>query len=153
MEIIELSNNIEIIDKAVDYFWKCWGNDNNFKFYQNCILNSLDNEKPLPKFYTALENDEIIASYALLTNDIISRQDLYPWLACLFVNPEHRNKGIATLLLNHGLQETEKKGFDRLYLSTDLENFYEKKGWTHTTNGYNIFDTEIKIYSKETPQK
>ncbi|MCU0389931.1 MAG: GNAT family N-acetyltransferase [Thermoflexibacter sp.] len=150
MNIIEISERTDLIDKVVDYFWKCWGNDNNFKFYQDCILNSLEKEKKLPKFYIVLNKNEIIASYALLTNDIISRQDLYPWLACLFVNPKHRNKGIAEQLLIHGLQETKNKGFDRLYLSSDLENFYERKGWTHITNGFNIFDTEIKIYSKQT---
>lgn len=153
MKIIEVSNKVEIIDKAVDYFWKCWGNENNFKFYQDCVMNSTDNNKLLPKFYIVIENDNIIASYALLTNDIISRQDLFPWFACLFVNPEHRNKGIADKLLKHGLSETAQKGFKYLYLSTDLENFYERKGWTHFTNGFNIFDTEIKIYCKRTDEK
>jgi GNAT superfamily N-acetyltransferase len=150
MNIIEISERPDLIGKAVDYFWKCWGNNDNFKFYQDCILNSLDKKKSLPKFFILLNDNEIIGSYALVTNDMISRQDLYPWLACLFVNPDHRNKGIAELLLNHGLQETKNKGFDSLYLSSDLENFYEKKGWVHIANGYNIFDTEIKIYSKQT---
>jgi predicted acetyltransferase len=153
MKIIEVSQKPAIIDIAVDYFWKCWGDNNNFKFYQDCIFNSVDSNKALPKFYIVLENEEIIASYALVTNDLISRQDLYPWLACLFVNPDYRNKGIAERLLQHGLQETEKKGFDALYLSTDLENFYEKKGWTHLANGYNIFGTAIKIYSKQIGKK
>lgn len=84
----------------------------------------------------------------MLTNDLISRQDLYPWFACLFVQPEHRNKGIAEKLLNHGVSETQQKGFDSLYLSTDLENFYERKGWTYFTNGFNIVDNEVKIYRK-----
>ena len=150
MNIIEISERTDLIDKAVDYFWKCWGNDNNFQFYRDCIVNSLDKKKSLPKFYILLKDEEIIASYALLTNDIISRQDLYPWLACLFVNPENRNKGIAEQLLHHGLQETKNKGFESLFLSSVLENLYERKGWTHTTNGYNIFDSEIKIFSKQT---
>lgn len=149
MEIVELSARPDLLNPAVEYFWKCWGSDSNFKFYQDCILHSVNKEKTLPKFYVVLQEDEMIASYALLTNDIISRQDLYPWLACLFVNPEHRNKGIAERLLNHGLEETKRKGFHRLYLSTDLEGFYEKKGWTHIANGFNIFDDESKIYARE----
>lgn len=150
MEITELSERTDILNKAVDYFWKCWGNDSNFKFYQDCILNSIDQNKSLPKFYVVLEVNTIIASYALLTNDIISRQDLYPWFACLFVNPEYRNKGIADKLLQHGLQEAARKGYNYLYLSSDLENFYERKGWTHIANGFNIFDSVNKIYSKKT---
>jgi predicted N-acetyltransferase YhbS len=148
MEIIEISERRDLLDKAVEYFWKCWGNENNFKFYQNCILNSLDINKSLPKFYVVLNDNEIIASYALLTNDIISRQDLYPWFACLYVNPEHRNKGIAGQLLSHGLAQANDKGFSRLYLSTDLDDFYEKKGWEFHATGYNIDDSAIKIYSK-----
>lgn len=148
MEIIEISRRKDLLDKAVEYFWRCWGNENNFKFYQNCIQNSLDANVPLPKFYIVLENNEIIASYALLTNDIISRQDLYPWFACLYVNTDHRNKGIAEKLLEHGLSQTKDKGFTSLYLSTDLENFYEKKGWEFYATGFNIDDSTIKIYSK-----
>lgn len=148
MEIIEISARRDLLDKAVEYFWKCWGNENNFKFYQNCIMNSLDINKSLPKFYIVLDGTDIIASYALVTNDLISRQDLYPWLACLYVNPEHRNKGIAEKLLEHGLSQTKDKGFTSLYLSTDLENFYEKKGWEFYATGINIDNSTIKIYSK-----
>lgn len=150
IEIIELSKRSDLIYKAIDYFWKCWGKESNFKFYRDCIVNSTDDQKVLPKFYLVLDKEKIIATYALLTNDIISRQDLYPWLACLFVNPEYRNNGIAGQLLDHGLHESKRKGFEHLYLSTDLEGFYEKKGWKHTANGFNIDDSVIKIYSRNT---
>ena len=89
MKIFELSEKSEKTEKAIEYFWKCWGNDSNLKFYDDCIRNSLNKEKAIPKFYIGIESDEIIGSYALLTNDIISRQDLMPWFACLFVNESY----------------------------------------------------------------
>ncbi|MBK9333627.1 MAG: GNAT family N-acetyltransferase [Ignavibacteria bacterium] len=150
VEIIEISERPELIDNAVDYIWNCWGSESNKKFYRDCILNSTDNQKALPKFYIVTDKEEIIASYALLTNDIISRQDLMPWFACLYVNKTHRNKGIAGQLLEHGLYETKKKGFDILYLATDLENFYEKKGWKFFAGGFDLADIEFKIYCKST---
>jgi predicted acetyltransferase len=152
MEITEISTRPEMLDTAIDYFWKCWGSDSNYKFYRDCILHSVDPLKPLPKFYVVLENDKIIASYALLINDIISRQDLYPWFACLFVNPEYRKRGIAGKLLTHGLQEAATKGYNKLYLSSDLENFYERKGWTYLGDGYNIVDDINRIFYKETKE-
>ena len=97
-----------------------------------------------------LENDEIIACYALLINDIISRQDLFPWFACLFVEEKYRNKGIAKKLMDHALNECKNKGFETVYLSTDLENFYEKSGWNYYAKGYNVFGEGFKIYSKNT---
>ena len=150
-DIVELSQRPDMVWKAVDIFWKCWGNDNNFKFYEDCIINSLNKDVSLPKFYLAMdESDQIIGTYALLTNDLISRQDLMPWFACLFVTEEQRDRGIAGSLLEHGLNETKMKGFDKLYLYTDLESFYEKKGWKHICNGYNVSNMEVKIYIKET---
>ena len=107
----------------------------------------------LPKFYLLLNGEEIIGSYALLTNDIISRQDLMPWFACLYVNEQFRNRGLAEKMLSHALEEAKKKGFSKLYLSTDLEGFYEKKGWAHTSHGYGVGGTRFKIYSKETTNK
>jgi GNAT superfamily N-acetyltransferase len=73
-----------------------------------------------------------------------------PWFACLFVNETHRKKGYAEMFLNHGLQQSKLKGFDNLYLSTDLVNFYERKGWSELGKGFNFSGEEIKIYIKPT---
>jgi len=150
MKIYELSEKPEKLEEAIQYFWKCWGNDSNLIFYDDCIRNSLNKEIKIPKFYIAIESNEIIGSYALLTNDIISRQDLMPWFACLFVNESYRKKGHAEMLLTHGLNQAKRKGFDNLFLSTDLINFYEKKGWTEYGKGFGVTGNEFKIYSKST---
>lgn len=150
MDIKELSQVPHLLEMAIDYFWKEWGNDTNRAFYKDCIEHSLNTEKNLPKFYLGLLGEEIISSYALLTNDIISRQDLMPWLACLLVNEDKRGQGFAEQLLNHGLQQSKEKGFQKLYLSSDLVNFYEKKGWDYKCDGYNVFGDAFKIYEKDT---
>jgi len=150
MKIIELSQRKDLLDAAIKYFWNCWGNDSNYIFYKDCIIHSLNAKNALPKFFLALEDNKIIGSYALITNDLISRQDLMPWFACLFVNENKRSQGIAELLLKDGLHQARAKGFDTLYLSTDLENFYENKGWTYFSQGYNFSGEAAKIYSKNT---
>jgi N-acetylglutamate synthase-like GNAT family acetyltransferase len=96
-----------------------------------------------------LDNDQIIGSYALLTNAIVSRQDLMPWFACLFVDKKYRSQGLAEELINHVINEPQKKGFNTLYLSTNLNDFYEKKGWNYDSKGYAVSADTIKIYSKE----
>lgn len=148
IELITKENNL--LEQGIEYFWKCWGSETNFDFYKDCIQNSNADISSLPKFFVLLEKDTIIGSYALLVNDLISRQDLMPWFACLHVNEEYRGRGLAEKLLNHGLNESEKRGFDTLYLSTDLKEFYEKKGWSFYANGYGVSGDEFKIYSKPT---
>lgn len=150
MEIFELSEKQNYKEKAIQYFWKQWGSESNFKFYEDCMIHSLNGKKNLPNFYIGLEKEEIVGSYALLTNDIISRQDLYPWFACLYVNESKRKKGYAEKLLNHALAQAKKMGYNELYLSTDLINFYERKGWNQYGLGYGVSGDAFKIYSKST---
>jgi GNAT superfamily N-acetyltransferase len=150
IQIIELSERKELLNEAINYFWNCWGNNNNFPFYKDCIENSIHDPNDVPKFYLAMEGPKIIGTYALLINDLISRQDLKPWLACLFTDPELRGKGLAGMLLEHGLQQTRAMGYPKLYLYTDLVGFYEKKGWEHICNGFITNGDEHKIYCRET---
>ncbi len=147
--ITRLIQGHNLTEKAINYFWTCWGNDRNFKFYEDCIVNSLKDENRLPGFYLALDSDKIAGTYALLTNDLISRQDLIPWFACLFVDPEYRKNGIAGRLLDHGLSQAKRMGYTQLYLSTDLNGFYERSAWTYLTDGFTVHGDKIKIYIKQ----
>ena len=147
IELIKKESNF--LEKGIEYFWRHWGNESNFDFYKDCIENSPSDDKSLPKFYLMLDGDKIIGSYALLTNDLISRQDLLPWFACLFIDESYRNQGLANEMIKHSIDESRKGGFDTLYLSTELNHFYEKKGWNYYSKGYTAFGDRIKIYSKK----
>ncbi len=113
-------------------------------------MNSLDPSIDLSKFYIAVQGETIIGSYALLRNDLISRQDLMPWLGCLYINPEARGNKAGATLLQHAVEQTNQKGYDRLFLCTSLENYYEKYGWQYVDYGYYINGDAAKIYSRVT---
>lgn len=150
MEIVELQARNGLFEKAIQVFWKVWGNEDNYKFYEDCMIHSTTAASNLPRFYVAVEKGEIIGTYALLRNDLNSRQDLCPWLACLFVEKEYRGGEIGSMILDHGLKEAAKKGYDKLYLTSDLENFYEKYGWKHNGIAFGVSGGNIKIYEKDT---
>lgn len=149
MNIELITKESDLLGRGIEYFWKKWGNESNFDFYKDCIENSIFDDNSLPKFYLMLDENKIIGSYALLTNDLISRQDLFPWFACLFVDENYRNQGLANKLMKHGIDESRKRGFDNLYLSTDLNDFYEKKGWKYYSKGFTFLGDSVKIYSKK----
>ena len=148
MEIIEIHQRPKFFQEAVKLFWEQWGNESNYKFYEDCMIHSGKDPSSLPIFYVALENDVIIGTYALLRNDINSRQDLFPWLACLYVDPAFRGNSIGKQLLEHGLHVTAKLGHEKLYLSSDLEGYYEQYGWINSTITYGPFGGSIKVYEK-----
>ena len=46
----------------------------------------------------------------------------------MYVKEEYRGKGYSKILNDAILEEAKKRGFKKLYLKTDLTNYYEKFG-------------------------
>ncbi|TMW70371.1 GNAT family N-acetyltransferase [Alteribacter natronophilus] len=152
MDIVVLTREDERFEEAVQVFWREWGNESNYKFYKDCMIHSCMTPDDLPLFYMAVEENKIIGTAALIRNDLNSRQDLCPWLACLFVDKEHRGKQIGSQLLNYGLKLAADLGCQKLYLTSDLENYYERYGWMRNGVAYGVSGEDIKIYEKVTGQ-
>ena len=148
--ILELKDKTEMIDELVNYTWSKWGTPQNYYFYKDCMVHSLEQTDQVPKFYFAFHDGRVVGCYALLRNDLVARQDLFPWFACLFVEPEFRRKGIGASLLEHATAEVRNKGYNRFYLSTSLDNYYEKYGWTYLDETYYFNGDKTKIYIKTT---
>lgn len=105
-------------DQAIQVFWQQWGSEENVTFYEDAIRHSTTTSSDIPRFYVAVKEGNIIGTYAILRNDLNSRQDLCPWLACLYVAEEYRGKGIGAKLLEHGLSVAAENGYENLYLTT-----------------------------------
>ena len=82
INIIAVREQLNYLERAVDYFSSKWDVDRNI--YQDCIANSLTTDSPLPRWYLMMKDDKIIGSYGLIVNDFISRQDLWPWLCAVY---------------------------------------------------------------------
>jgi GNAT superfamily N-acetyltransferase len=149
-KIIGICENEEYLTRAVDYFASKWNIDR--RIYEDCIGNSLSSESLLPKWYLMLDENEIIGGYGLILNDFISRQDLFPWFCALHIEKEYRGKKLGEKLLKHGRMEAFKLGYTRLYLCTDLYEYYEKYGWKYLANGFHPWGEESRIYETYTVQ-
>ena len=144
ISIISVREHPEYLDRAVDYFASKWGIDR--KVYEDCIGNSIITESSLPRWYLMLKNEDIIGSYGLIANDFISRQDLWPWLAALYVEESERGSALGSRLLAHGRREAVKLGFSKLYLCTDHIGYYEKYGWRYIGDGFGVSGNAHRIY-------
>jgi N-acetylglutamate synthase-like GNAT family acetyltransferase len=73
----------------------------------------------------------LIGSAALVLEDMRTRKDLSPWLASVFVKPEFRKSGIATVLVSHIEDEATRLGVEKLFLYTEhARGLYLKLGWS-----------------------
>lgn len=73
-----------------------------------------------------------VGTATLLVRDIGTEQwpQLSPWLAAVYVVPEHRRRGIGSWLVNAIVTEAAAAGAETLYLlTTEREEFYAQLGW------------------------
>ena len=92
-----------------------------------------------------LDNDSLIGFISIFPKDGEERMDLSPWYATMYVKEKYRGKGYSKILNNAILSEARKRNINKLYLKTNLENFYEKFG----AKFLEILSTGEKLYCFE----
>ena len=145
MRIISVRENPDIKDEAIAYFQRSW-QDVRPVIYENCISHSITAKNSLPQWYLLEKESEIIGCAGLITNDFISRADLYPWICAIFIEEEHRGNAYGSLLIDKAKIDTKKAGFEYVYLSTEHVGFYEKYGFRYIGQGYHPWGEESRIY-------
>ena len=75
-----------------------------------------------------IDNNELIGFISIFPNDCEEEKDLSPWYATMYVKEKYRGRGYSKMLNDAIIKEAFNRGFEKLYLKTDLENYYEKFG-------------------------
>jgi len=145
MKIISVRENPEYKKKAIEYFQKNWKSVSPI-IYEDCIAHSINAKKPLPQWYLLEKEDIIIGCAGLITNDFISRMDLYPWVCAIFIEEKYRGNNYGSLLLEKAKNDAIGAGFEYLYLCTDHIGYYEKFGFKYIGQGYHPWNEESRIY-------
>lgn len=85
----------------------------------------------IPLTVVAHDNGELLGSASLIAHDMDTRMELTPWLAGVFVAPEHRRRGIGAALVRRIMAEAGRLNVPVLYLYTvHSEKFYANLGWS-----------------------
>jgi len=146
LRILSLRDTPERLDEAAEYFSTKWGIAR--ITYEDSLAHSLVGvtDSPLPRWYLLLKVERVIGSFGLIANDFSSRQDLWPWLCALYVEPEERGHAYGALLLAHARSEAARLGFPKVYLTTDLGGYYEKYGWHDLGTSYGPAGEPSRLY-------
>ena len=85
---------------------------------------------PIPTTFVACDDDTPLGSASLGTHDMDTYPDLSPWLASVYVDSQHRRRGIGTALVRRVSEEAQNLGHKTFYLFTpDRDAFYARLGW------------------------
>lgn len=100
--------------------------EDRIKLYDNFL-----EENFLPTMLVGIVKDEVVGTACVLDHDMDVYKELFPWLASVYVHPNHRGNGYATHLVNEVVAESKNKGYKEMYLYTpDQQSLYSKIGWT-----------------------
>ncbi|MBM6744231.1 GNAT family N-acetyltransferase [Drancourtella massiliensis] len=125
--IMNLREKPQWKQKAVQWFHEKWNVP--VDAYLESIEESLNSENPVPQWYLAVKEEQIIGGIGVIENDFHDRKDLTPNVCAVYVEEEFRCRGIAGKMLEIVCRDMKEKGIDTLYLITDHDSFYERYGW------------------------
>lgn len=134
LKIYNLKDKLQYIDEVAFLTQKEWGqkdlSKNEFEQkVKNKILKIKSNfSDPNYCKLILLDNDILIGFISIFPTDGDERTDLSPWYATMYVKEKYRGKGYSKILNDAILAEARKRSISKLYLKTDLENYYEKFG-------------------------
>ena len=131
MNIINLKENIPFLEEYIKLCNKEWGtkkNKEDLDSYVKRKLNQIYNTNKVICVLGLINNNELIGFISLFKNDGDYRLDLTPWYATMYIKEEYRKRGYSKILNDALIKEAVKLGYDRVYLKTDLINYYEKFG-------------------------
>ena len=85
----------------------------------------------IPSTFVAVAGDVPVGCASLIHHDLMTRMELSPWLASVYVAPEIRRQGIGSRLVRRAVDSARELRVERLYLITpDQESFYRRLGWS-----------------------
>lgn len=147
MKIISIRKEPSYAEMATRYIQSKWASEESMMLYEDCIAHCIDAQAPLPQWYVLMSNDEIIGCAGLITNDFISRMDLYPWVCAVYIEESHRGHAYGALLLEQAKEDAKQHGFPQLYLCTDHIGLYERYGFSYIGTGYHPWGESSRIYA------
>lgn len=146
-QIVSVRQQPAIADTAIRYFQDKWASSESLMVYEDCIRHCIGAKAPLPQWYLVFMEDAVIGCAGLITNDFISRMDLYPWLCALYIEPAYRGRAYGALMLARAKTDARAAGYETLYLCTDHTGYYERYGFSYLGQGYHPWGESSRIYA------
>lgn len=146
MQLLSVRSAPQWADTAIHYFQDKWASEHSKMVYTDAIRSSLTADVPLPQWYLLCDGDAVIGCAGLITNDFISRMDLYPWLCALYIEEAYRGHAYGALLIEKAKADAKAMGFQSLYLCTDHVGYYEQYGFLYLAPGYHPWGETSRIY-------
>lgn len=145
MKIIPLYAAAHHAQRVTDWLWQAFGDGLPREFFARIIEHS-QTPGALPLTFVAVEGETLLGTVGLWRCDLMTRQDLFPWLAALYVDDAARGKGLAGQLQEHVMGYAAKAGYSELHLWSACRDFYERYGWQYIGDALEYPNKTVHLY-------
>lgn len=137
MQVVNIKSNSNYLKEYIKLCSLEWGSKKSKEEMEKYIA---DKEKRI------LRGDKVISILGLVRENVLlgfislfryedeSNKELTPWYATMYVKNEYRGNGYSKILNNAILKEAKMLGYKKVYLKTNLINYYEKFGAKYIRN-------------------
>ena len=136
MQILDIKNT-KYLDEYILLCKKEWSDykivNNKEEFIKKRTEKILNGNKVI-SILGLIDNNTLLGFISLFKYDGNERKDLTPWYATMYVKEEYRGNGYSKLLNDALLNHTKKLGYKKIYLKSNLINYYEKFGAKYIEN-------------------
>lgn len=143
--ILPLYHAPQYAQQVTDWIWQAFGEGLPREFFHSIVEHS-QTSGALPLTFIALEDERLVGTVGLWRCDLITRQDLFPWLAALYVDDAARGKGLAGQLQQHVISCAAQAGYETLHLWSACRDFYERYGWQYMGDALEYPDKTVHLY-------
>jgi RimJ/RimL family protein N-acetyltransferase len=132
MQLSDLRQRPDFFDTVADRVWRAWWKPGGVPLERiSGGLAVMMKGDRIPFAIVAHDGDEFLGSTLAIASDLDQRPQYSPWVAAVWVEPQHRLKQVGRSLVGHAAKTLFARGFERVYLcsSTNRRDFYTRQGW------------------------
>lgn len=146
MKIKNIMDDIKHLEEYAKICQVTWGKkktEEELKTYTKEKVKRILEKDKVISILGLLDNDKLIGFISLFKYDGDEMKNLTPWYATMYIKKEYRNKGYSKILNDAILNEAKKKGYNRIYLKSNLVNYYEKFGAKTLNNKEKLYYIDL----------
>ncbi len=129
MKIINITNNTKYLKKYIALCYLEWSEkEKKLTEYIDYKLRKLKIENNIILILGLVDHNKLVGFISLLKKDGDCEVKLTPWYATMYVKKEYRGRGYSRILNDALLEKSKRLGYTKVYLKSNLINYYEKFG-------------------------
>ena len=129
MKIINITNNTKYLKEYIALCYLEWSKkEKELTEYIDYKLRKLKIENNIILILGLVDHNKLVGFISLLKKDGDCEVNLTPWYATMYVKKEYRGRGYSRILNDALLEKSKRLGYTKVYLKSNLINYYEKFG-------------------------